>query len=206
MEYTQQYEYAKALVHNFILKEMALEQNRKVEQEQSMMFQVFTMDPARLSEEDVIRKLTSMFESDENRFMVRLRACAIEIETALGTEFVHQFIENFKNSVIRDGSWKQDEWNGYAEKTEYHRKELDKEIKKNVEKLLNVYPWIWVVSIGFAIYTPSFNYYGLRGYWNNIVDNFGLRGAMGGPYPMHEPRSGSATFGYPPQKPEGKSN
>lgn len=156
MEYTQQYEYAKSVMQSFIQAELTLERNQDLSHEQSAMFQLFTFDPAMMAENNAWNKLYKLMFSNEanNGFAVRLRACAIEIESSLGTEFVKQLSANTLNAIVKASYNSIAKCEGYVHNTHDYKyySELDNE---SVHKVFKMCPWIWIIPLGHSVYRPT---------------------------------------------------
>ena len=156
MEYTQQYEYAKSVVQSFVQAELKLERNQQLDYEQSAMFQLFTFDPAMMTENMAWNKLYKLLFSNQqnNGFAVRLRACAIEIEAALGSEFVDKLRESTKHAIINSAYLRINECKGYVmqEKDRKYYRETETE---HVNNVFIMCPWAWIIPIGHVVYRPT---------------------------------------------------
>ena len=156
MEYTQQYEYAKSVVQSFVQAELKLEHNQQLDYEQSAMFQLFTFDPAMMAESMAWNKIYKLMFSNiqNNGFAARLRACAIEIEAALGSDFVSQLRDNTKRAIISSAYERINNCNGYV-MVEKDRKYYSESESEHVGNVFIMCPWAWIIPIGHVVYRPT---------------------------------------------------
>lgn len=157
MEYTRQYEYAKAVIAEFIRTEQELCKFNKIEHVDSPLFNIFTFDASMLAQKGATEKLLKLLSSDKETtgFVARLKGCVVEVESSLGEEFIDQLTKNMKRAIVDCGT---DYVTATAEmligRNNQH-KILTPTKVSCVEEVFTAIPWAWIIPIGHAAYRPS---------------------------------------------------
>ncbi len=142
MEYTQQYEYAKAAVYALVRFEIAIGAKSGIDKPEGALFNICTFDITMLCEQGGYEKLMKILSTDRTYTSIvkRIKACSLEITATLGDEFVNQLRKNTIAGIINTI---EDDYN------------LRKSYKECVNKTFECVPWLWIVPIMARAFTSN---------------------------------------------------
>lgn len=164
MEYTQQYEYAKKMISSFIVGEAKLLKDMNQDLDSSMMNNLFTFNMCTLSLQGTMDKLEKSLGNQDSLFLVRLRAMATEVATALGDEFVEQLIKNVKYGLHQTCVITNDYiivrsklkiGRNPSEIIDVSSRKADAFGYENIENIFLRWPWFWIIVISEQVYRIS---------------------------------------------------